>query len=98
LALASKTKSKLAELLLVLGEEELTVEKARQRLADCSSFEPYAAFTRIDRENQGSISSRQINDFLKEQGVRHLFDQECAYLVNYFQEEKGRSPNLQYSE
>ncbi len=44
------TKSKLGELMLTVAEEELAIERLRQIVSAIKEFEPYAAFTRIDRD------------------------------------------------
>lgn len=54
------TKLKLKDIMLCLGEEELAIEKLRQMLASIKDFEPYAAFKRIDRDNKGYLTSKQI--------------------------------------
>ena len=41
---------KLSKILVYIGETELQIEFARQNLCKASSFEPYAAFQRIDRD------------------------------------------------
>jgi hypothetical protein len=54
------TKSKLGELLLTVAEEELLIERQRQALATLREFEPYAVFTRIDRDRKEYITSRDV--------------------------------------
>ena len=63
--LSSMTKSKLGELLLTIAEDELIIEQQRQMLASLKDFEPYSAFTRIDRENKGYIVGRDVQQFLR---------------------------------
>jgi len=55
--LSSKLKSKFGEFLLLIAEEEQNIEKQRQILAKTLDFEPYACFTRIDRQNAGVVRS-----------------------------------------
>ena len=47
-------------------------------------FEPYSAFSRIDRENKGFICGKEIKDFLTENGYYHLLEAETNYIVKYF--------------
>ena len=47
-------------------------------------FEPYAAFSRIDRENKGYICGKEIKDFLTENHKNHLLETEINYIVKYF--------------
>ncbi len=63
--LSSMTKSKLGELLLLVAESELHIERQRQNLASLREFEPYAAFTRIDRDRKEGISGRDIASFIR---------------------------------
>jgi hypothetical protein len=63
--LSSMTKSKLGELLLTVAEDELIIEQQRQLLANLKEFEPYSAFTRIDRDNKGFITGRDLQAFIK---------------------------------
>jgi len=58
--ISSMTKSKLGELLLTIAEDELIIEQQRQMLASLKEFEPYSAFTRLDRENKGHITGKDI--------------------------------------
>jgi hypothetical protein len=59
------TRSKLGELLLTLAEDELIIEQQRQMLAQLKEFEPYSAFTRLDRENKGTVNAKDIQAFIK---------------------------------
>jgi len=59
------TKSKLGELLLCVAEEELLIERHRQALASLPEFEPYAAFTRIDRDRKDAIAARDLVSFIR---------------------------------
>ena len=63
--MSSVAKKKLASLLQVIGETELKIEFARQKLCKCRSFEPYAAFQRIDRKGDGYITSSKIMKFMR---------------------------------
>ena len=47
-------------------------------------FEPYGAFTRIDRDDKGYFTGREIRDFLIENGYLHLLEAESSYIVKYF--------------
>jgi hypothetical protein len=43
------TKKRMAKLLMFIGEQEKSIEHARQALCNCLLFEPYTAFKRLDR-------------------------------------------------
>lgn len=49
-------------------------------------FEPYSCFTRIDRANQAVIYSRDIVQFIRENGKggEGLSEFECNYVVKFF--------------
>lgn len=59
------SKSKLGELFLTVAEEELMIERQRQNLASLREFEPYAAFTRVDRDHKGYITAKDIAIFVR---------------------------------
>ena len=49
-----------------ITEIEKKIEKQKLYLNDLSLFEPYASFTRLDRENKGYLESNDIFKFLSE--------------------------------
>lgn len=59
------SKKKMAKLLIHIGESEMQIEFARQHLCKAPSFEPYAAFQRIDRAGKGYISPKDILNYTK---------------------------------
>lgn len=65
-SLSSVVRSRLAALLLTVAEEEAQIEMNRQNLARLVEFEPYSAFSRIDRDNRGYLCGREIQQFLVE--------------------------------
>ena len=67
-------------------------------MAGLKEFEPYSAFTRLDRDQKNSINGKDIAHFIKyailffvinlrQSGLSELFDSECNYLVKYFDSE-----------
>ena len=70
--------------MIMVSEEESAIERSRQALARNPSFEPYATFSRIDRENKGFICGLEIKNFLAENGYHHLLEAETNYIVKYF--------------
>jgi hypothetical protein len=60
----------LKKLLLIISKGEKSIERQRQRLAKNEKFEPYAAFMRVDRDENGVIGSVEILRFLRENGVK----------------------------
>jgi len=51
-------------------------------------FEPYAAFKRIDRLNQGKIGAHDICTFLNDNMVDYVNEVECFYIFRYFDKDK----------
>jgi hypothetical protein len=47
-------------------------------------MEPYAAFTRIDRDFNGFISSLNILNFLRDNNVYHITEADCYYIIKFF--------------
>lgn len=88
-------RTKLAGLLLTVAEEELKIEQTRQSLAASPAFEPYAAFSRLDRQNKGYLTGVEIKDFLRDNEICHLLDIECNYLVKFFDSDPFGHPQAQ---
>jgi hypothetical protein len=59
------TKKRLAKLLIHTGEVEMHVEFSRQTICKAPSFEPYAAFQRIDRAGKGYISAKDVLHYMR---------------------------------
>jgi hypothetical protein len=55
----------LKRLLLTISKGEKSIERQRQKLAKAENFEPYAAFMRVDRDENGVIGSVEILRFLR---------------------------------
>ena len=82
--MSSVVRSRLAGFFIMVAEEELTIERQRQELCRQVMFEPYSAFSRIDRDNKGYICGKEIKDFLTANGYHHLLEAETNYIVKYF--------------
>jgi hypothetical protein len=67
-----------------LAENESRIEIERQKLCSENLFEPYSAFTRIDRLNQAYITGRDIMNYLLSCGVPDVAESDCNLLVKYF--------------
>lgn len=53
-------------------------------MAKQHGFEPWAAFKRIDRLGLGKICANDINEFLKDNMVDYITEQECFHMFNFF--------------
>ena len=98
--LSSVVRSRLADLLITVADEEQRIERQRQSLAALLAFEPYAAFSRIDRENKGWICGQEIKNYLSENHYHHLLESECNYIVKYIDSTptEHQYPRLDYQE
>jgi hypothetical protein len=56
--LPSVVRASLADFLLTIAEEEQRIERQRQSLSKCLGFEPYAAFSRLDRSSAGFLTGK----------------------------------------
>jgi Ca2+-binding EF-hand superfamily protein len=89
--LAEKTKKLLKKLLLKIAKSELDLELKRQYLASNEHMEPYALFTRIDRNADGFISPMELLHFLRDNNVHDMTEADCYYTVKFFDaDEDGR--------
>lgn len=70
MSLNEECKNKLCWFFRHLGSLELEVEQCRQNLASLYDFEPYAAFSRIDQDNDKCVFVLDFYNFLRDQG-RH---------------------------
>ena len=85
--LSIESKQKLKDLLLCFSEGEIAIEKLRQYLATIKEFEPYSAFKRIDRDQNGFITSKKLCTFLRENGYREFAKEDLSFLVRYFDQD-----------
>ena len=69
---------------MALRQGELLVEEQRQRLASLPEFEPHAAFQRLDRDRNSFITSVDILQFLRSNGVEEASESDCLLIVKYF--------------
>ena len=75
---------KLKNFFVAVGDGERTLEFARARLCNISDFAPRAGFDRIDRDASAEITSREICNFLRDNGIYHVSDSEAHNLVMFF--------------
>lgn len=59
------TQLKLRDFFQTVAEQEIIVERARQSLARHPDFEPFATFTRVDRDARSRVFSIDISRFLQ---------------------------------
>ena len=68
----------------MVAQEELVVERQRQQLALEKDFEPYAAFKRVNRNNDDKVTAIEIYQFLKDNHVSYVSVKDCSLLLKYF--------------
>jgi Ca2+-binding EF-hand superfamily protein len=56
----------------------------RQILSSIKDFEPYAAFKRVDRNNEGVVGIKEICQFERENGFREVSPEDFIFFVRYF--------------
>jgi len=77
------TRNKLANFLLVLNEGERQIEVIRQILCEQEFYEPYAAFKRIDRHDNGVINAADVVKFLADNKVHHS-ERSCHLFIQRY--------------
>ena len=53
-------------------------------MATLNRFEPHSAFQRIDRDQDGRITSLEVLKFLRDNGVEEATEADTYYVVKYF--------------
>ena len=90
-SLAPKTQLILRKLLFKLAKCEQELELQRQFLASNENMEPYSVFQRVDRAEDGFVTSMELVSFLRDNGVTKATEADCYYLVKFFDsDEDGR--------
>lgn len=70
-------------MMLTLAEKEVQLEGQRNKLCVSNLFEPYGAFSRIDRAGKGFVTARDVCNYLDNLGF-YLMESQCAFVVTYF--------------
>lgn len=82
--LGYESERRLKNFLVAVGDGERDLELARQRLCNIPDFAPHAAFQRLDRDYSLQISSRELGNLLRDNGIYHCLDSELSILVQFF--------------
>jgi len=89
--LGYESENKLKNLLVAVGDGERGLECARQRLCSIRDFAPHSAFQRVDRDENGYISSYELLNFLRDHRNFGTTESETYRLVKFFDsDEDGR--------
>ena len=78
------SEERLKVLLIAVGDGERDLEAARQRLCSIRDFALHSAFERVDRDATNWVTSKELVDFLRDNGVFHVSDAEAYDLVKFF--------------
>jgi Ca2+-binding EF-hand superfamily protein len=89
------SESKLRNLLVAVGDGERDLEASRQRLCNIRDFALLAAFERIDRDATGTITSIELVNFLRENGVAHISEGEAYNLICFFDSDGNKRLSFQ---
>ena len=92
-SLSLPTQKILVKLLKTLGKRELTIEMHRQFLAHNENMEPYSVFQRLDRNEDGFVTSMEILNFIRDNGVNHVTEADCYYVVKFFDSDEDGKLN-----
>jgi Ca2+-binding EF-hand superfamily protein len=89
--LSYETERRLKNYLTAIAEGELGIECLRQRLAQICDFSPCMAFQRVDRDANETVTSYELYNFLRENGICSVSEGELYRLVKFFDNnEDGR--------
>jgi len=94
--LSFETERRLKNYLVAVAEGEGVLERLRQRLCEIRDFAPCMAFQRLDRCANDYLTSIQLLNFLRDNCVYSVSENECFRLLRFFDsDEDGR---LSYSD
>lgn len=82
--LGLEAQRRLKNFLIAVSQGEKEIEIARKYLANLPDFVPKTAFERLDRNTDLCITEVEIIDFLHEQGIFDITENEVFHLVSYF--------------
>lgn len=89
------SESKLRNLMVAVGDGERDLEAARQRLCNIRDFALLSAFERINRDATGLITSVELVNFLRENGVAHVSEGEAYNLICFFDSDGNKRLSFQ---
>jgi len=82
--LSLETELILRDFLLTVGDSEKILEDHRQNLCSIRDMAPRSLFQRIDRDQDGRVTSEELLSFLKSNQVWTFSLTDCEQLVQYF--------------
>ena len=95
--LGYESERRLKALIIAVADGELSLERSRQRLCEIKDMAPRSLFERLDRDANNYISSFEILEYLRQNGVYGVSENECYQLVKFFDsDEDGRLSFQEY--
>lgn len=89
--LSYETERRLKNYLVAISDGELSLERLRQRLCEIRDFAPCMAFQRLDRCANEYLTSCSLLNFVRDNGVYTISENECYRLLKFFDsDEDGR--------
>jgi len=89
--LGYESENRLKNLLVAVGDGERMLESSRSRISSIPGFAPHSAFQRIDRDENGYISSHELLNYLRDHRNFSTSESETYRLVKFFDsDEDGR--------
>ena len=82
--LGLEAERRLTNFFLAVSEGERDLEFARKRLCSIPDFVPRAAFQRIDRSGDNSVTSGELGAFLRDSGIFSVSESETYNLISFF--------------
>jgi hypothetical protein len=82
--LGYESERRLRNLLIAVGEGERDLEAARTRLCAIPDFDLRGAYERVDRDASAAITSLELLNFFRDNGVHHVAEGEAFELIKFF--------------
>lgn len=79
-----------------IADLELNIEQYRQKLSMLYDFEPYAAFKRLDGDDDGNIYTLDFYQFMKDNDQHQFTIKDCQLMMTFYDLDNGGS--LSYNE
>lgn len=79
--LGFESETRLKTFLVAVGDGERDLEGARQRLCAIRDFIPKTAFQRMDRDENGFVTSFELLNFLRDHRNNTATEAECYRLI-----------------
>ena len=97
--LTLESERRLKNVLVAIGDGERSLESSRQALCRIVDFAPLSAHERLDRDCTGNLSSLEILNFLRDNGISHVLESEARDLIAFFDNNgSGRLSSTEFTQ